>query len=206
MRCVDESREQFENNLPYKCLLACLKFLSSTMAWQPHHSISLGSEVFPCLVLQIFGGLLIHQQRHQRDIRCNSHFAKISSRCRGAVTNMSHARQLVANSKGNPLHAFGADAAFLPSSVLFNADAVAHIADFYNLSVTAGQVSPEGFPFGFFSKSLSAFPPGFPVLFEVGLWFPHWRAIGKSKMSRKTIKGVGSAHATIECQSSTNAC
>jgi hypothetical protein len=148
------------------------------MTRQPHHIndniISLSSEVFSRLGLQISGGLFIHQQRHQRDIRCNSRFAKISSRCRGAETNMSNARQLLQNSKGGPLHAFGVDAAFLPSSVLFNADAVAHIADFYNLSVTAGQVSPEGFPFGFFSKSLSAFPPGFPVLFEVGLRFPHW--------------------------------
>jgi hypothetical protein len=144
------------------------------MAWQANHIISLGSEVFSRLVLQIFGGLFIHQQRHQRDIRCNYHFAKISSKCRGVETNMSHARQLVEKPKGGPLHAFGMDAAFLPGSPLFNADAFGHIADFYNLSVIAGQLSPEGLPFGFFSKSLSAFPSGFPVLFEVGLRFPHW--------------------------------
>jgi hypothetical protein len=99
---------------------------------------------------------------------------------------MSDARQMVANPARGSLHAFGVDAAFSPKSDLFNSDAVAHIADFYNMSVTAGQVSPEGIPFGFFSKPLSRLPPAFPVLFEVGLQFPHEWAIGKARMSRSS--------------------
>jgi hypothetical protein len=115
--------------------------------------------------LQVLGGLLLHQKRNPKELRCNSYFDKLSPKCVAASAGILD--QPVSPSTGSSLKGYGLDAAFLPSSDLFNAGAAASIADFYNLSDAAGQVSQGGTPFGFFGMSLPPLPPGFPVFFEV---------------------------------------
>jgi hypothetical protein len=124
-------------------------------------------------MLQVLGGLLLHQQRYQRNLLCDVRFAKLSSKClvAGEVALKSDARLLgtTPTSDAVRLKGYGTDAAFLPNSDLFSEDAAPNIADFYNMSASAGEVAPKGSPFAFFPMSLPTFPPGFPVLFEVGL-------------------------------------
>jgi hypothetical protein len=118
-------------------------------------------------ILQVLGGLLLHQKRNPRRKICSPYFDKLSPKCVVAADDTSD--QPVAPSTGGTLQGYGLDAAFLPSSDLFNAGAAANIADFYNLSDAAGQVSQGGTPFGFFGISLPPLPPGFPVFFKVVL-------------------------------------
>jgi hypothetical protein len=132
-----------------------------------------GKRVSLCEMLQVLGGVLLHQQRYQRNLLCDLGFAKLSSKCLVAdeVALKSDAGLLGTTPTSDPvsLKGYGTDAAFLHNSDLFNEDAAANIADFYNMSASAGEVAPQGSPFAFFPMSLPTFLPGFPVLFEVGL-------------------------------------
>jgi hypothetical protein len=118
-------------------------------------------------LLQVVGGLLVHQQRYARIPNCANRFAKLASKCTTALAAEGHP-SAASDSKDRDVHPFGQDAVFLPKSDLFDGDAAAHIADFYNLSVGAREVPEHGTPNGFFSHPLPSFPPGFPVVFEVG--------------------------------------
>jgi hypothetical protein len=141
--------------------------------------------LFPS-TLQVLGGLLLHQKRSPRKISCNSYFDKLSPKSVAAAGDISD--QPVAPSRGGTLKGYGLDAAFLPSSDLFNAGAAANIADFYNLSDAAGQVSQGGTPFGFFGISLPPLPPGYPVFFEVVL--PSLHLCPTAKLMQSTYAEV----------------
>jgi hypothetical protein len=146
--------------------------LHHVSAWLCSFCIT-GKHVSLCEMVQVLGGLLLHQQRYQRNLLCDVRFAKLSSKClvAGEVALKSDAELLGTTPTSDPvrLKGYGTDAAFLHNSDLFNEDAAANIADFYNMSASAGEVAPQGSPFAFFAMSLPTFPPGFPVLFEVGL-------------------------------------
>jgi hypothetical protein len=122
-------------------------------------------------LLQVIGGLLIHQRRYVRDNQCTSRFGKLLTKCDTKLTEEQE-NPTASDTRAHDVHPFGQDAVFLPQSDLFNAEAVAHIADFYNLSGSAIEVPQHGIPHGFFSQPLPAFPPGFPVLFEVSFIAP----------------------------------
>jgi hypothetical protein len=122
-------------------------------------------------LLQVIGGLLIHQRRYVRDNQCTSRFGKLVTKCDTKLTG-ERQNSAASDTRAHDVHPFGQDAVFLPQSDLFNAEAVAHIADFYNLSGSAIEVPQHGIPHGFFSQPLPAFPPGFPVLFEVSFIAP----------------------------------
>jgi hypothetical protein len=106
-----------------------------------------------------------------RDTECTSHFAKMLTKCDTKLTG-ERENSTASDTRAHDVHPFGQDAVFLPQSDLFNAEAVAHIADFYNLSGSAIKVPQHGIHHGIFSQPLPAFPPGFPVLFEVSFIAP----------------------------------
>jgi hypothetical protein len=118
-------------------------------------------------LLQVVGGLLVHQNRYARIPNCKHRFPKLVSKCTTALATEVHP-SVAHDSKDRNVDPFGQDAVFSPKSVLFDKHAAAHIADFYNLSVAAREVPQHGTPNGFFSHPLPSFPPGFPVVFEVG--------------------------------------
>jgi len=63
----------------------------------------------------------------------------------------------------NDAQPYGTDPVFMPSSTLYDPNLSGHEGNFYNAS-SRSEMAVTGAPFGFFSRRLSGFATGFPVL------------------------------------------
>lgn len=55
------------------------------------------------------------------------------------------------------------------SSSLYRPDLASRLPQYYNTTPGAGQLNPNGVPYGFHARALAGRTPGFPVLLEGGL-------------------------------------
>eukprot|EP00892_Ulva_mutabilis_P002646 jgi/Ulvmu1/12382/UM009_0028.1 len=114
---------------------------------------------------QLVSGFLIHQTRKPSYSLCNRFFA---SKLAHACLLQQLAGPLSAGSfRRSATDPFGTDPVFNSLSSMYDSQTSQNVWQYYNASASAGEVAPTGTPYGFFSRAISGFPDGFPVVFPV---------------------------------------
>jgi hypothetical protein len=120
------------------------------------------------LLLQVIGGVFLHQTRKQQDTQhlCTSRFSKLDSRCRASPSTASGNGKIMKPDK-HCEGSFGIDPVFNKNTELYDASISEHLADYYNVSTSSCELMQNRLPKAFFARPAVPFPAGFPVLFGV---------------------------------------
>lgn len=120
--------------------------------------------------MQVVGGVLIHQTRHNVAVECSNRFSKLYVACSAASHSSAVAVTLLAAEAAlRPDSPFGRDPTFNPASALFDAELRGREGDYFNTSAGSPEVSIFAYPFAFFTRRIPYQATGFPVVLQVRL-------------------------------------
>ncbi|KAG2430825.1 hypothetical protein HXX76_009800 [Chlamydomonas incerta] len=137
--------------------------------------------LFASQSLHMVGGVLLHATRRVVDElgRCTDgrsvRFKQLNFDCVRHTVGSSApplsdaARDRLFASELEPLHPYGVDPVFLPSSALYDSRLSDSAAQYYNTTAGSGEVAATGAPYAFHHRPLQGFADGFPVVLPVEL-------------------------------------
>ncbi|PNW72097.1 hypothetical protein CHLRE_16g682550v5 [Chlamydomonas reinhardtii] len=137
--------------------------------------------LFPSQSLYMVGGVLLHATRRAIDElgRCTdvraARFKQLNFECIRHTVGSSSAplsaatRDRLFATELHPLHPYGVDPVFLPSSALYDSHLSDSTVQYYNTTAGSGEVSATGAPYAFYHRPLQGYADGFPVVLPVEL-------------------------------------